>query len=52
MRWRFILLAIALLAGCGDSAPPEKKQAAPDDNCVGYIIRPNGIRECMERGTK
>jgi uncharacterized membrane protein len=46
---RLALAIVLLLAACSEQAP-EKKAQAPDDNCVGYIIKPDGSKDCLERG--
>jgi hypothetical protein len=46
---RLVLVLMILLAACSEQAP-EPKKAAPDDGCVGYIIKPDGSKECVGRG--
>ena len=42
------LIIFLILAGCSEEAA-EQKQAPPADDCVGYLIRPNGDRDCVHR---
>jgi hypothetical protein len=47
---RFLLAIVLLLVACSEQAPEKKAQQTPDDNCVGYIIKPDGSKDCLERG--
>ena len=40
-----IATIVLLLAACSDPEPV--KEAAPDDGCVGYMIKPDGSKTCV-----
>lgn len=45
MRTLIIALVLgSLLGGCTEESP---KNAAPDDGCVGYLIKPDGSKTCV-----
>jgi hypothetical protein len=47
--WLGAVLLVLLLVACTEQTPA-KKGAPSDDGCVGYIIKPDGSKQCLGRG--